>query len=159
MESKESQYYKPVKTKVEEILKETQRAYHLEITAGRTFSNKLKRKISDYRHIVFYFLKDVAPDITGFIEEDVLTKFIVVEIKNEPIKLDHIYQVRKYAELFEARYALLVSTKEIPEEIKRLSKVVHSLLLLPAYETLTLVKFNEETREFDEWFPKNPFKG
>ena len=108
---------------------------------------------------MFYFLKDVAPDITGFIEEDVLTKFIVVEIKNEPIKLDHIYQVRKYAELFEARYGLLVSTKEIPEEIKRLSKVVHSLLSLPAYETLTLVKFNEETREFDEWFPKNPFKG
>ena len=159
MESKESQYYKPVKTKVEEILKETQRAYHLEITAGKTFSNKLKGKISDHRHTVFYFLKDVAPDITGFIEEDVLTKFIVVEIKNEPIKLDHIYQARKYAELFEARYALLVSTKEIPEEIKRLSKVVHSLLSLPAYETLTLVKFNEETREFDEWFPKNPFKG
>lgn len=159
MESKESEYYEPVKAKVEEILRETHRTYHLEITANKTFTNTLKAEIPGYRHIVFYFLKDVAPDITGFIEEDVLTKFIVVEIKNEPIKLDHIYQVRKYAELFEARYALLVSTKEIPEEIKRLSKVVHSLLSLPAYETLTLVKFNEETREFDEWFPKNPFKG
>jgi len=159
MKDNESEYYEPVKTKVEEILKETRSSYHLEITARKTFSSKLKGKISDYREIVFSFLKDVRPDITGFIEEDFLTKFIIIEIKNETVKLDHIYQVRKYAELLDAQYALLVSTEEIPEEIKRLSRVVHRLLSLPAYKTIALVKFNEETGELDEWFPENPFKG
>jgi len=158
MGSNESQYYKPVKTKVEEILKERYGTYHLEITAKKTFGNKLKRKISDYREIIFLFLKEVRPDITGFIE-DVLTEFIVIEVKNEPIKLDHIYQVRKYAELLDARYALLVSTEAIPEEIRRLSRVVYRLLSLPADKTMTLVRFNEETGEFDGWFPKNPFEG
>jgi len=158
MESKENQYYKPVKAKVEEIVRETHSTYHLEITANKTFSNKLKGKISDNREIIFSFLKEVAPDVTGFIKEDWSTEFIIVEIKNEVIKLDHIYQVKKYAELFDARYALLVSTEGIPEEIKRLSRVVYRLLSLPADKTMTLVKFNGETGEFDEWFPENPFK-
>ncbi len=158
MESSESEYYKPIKTKVAEILREKYAAYHLEITAKR-FSNRLKAGIPDSRHIIFTFLKDVRPDITGFVKEDYSTKFIVVEVKNEALKVDHIYQVKKYAELLGAPCALLISTEEIPEEIKRLSKAVYSLLSLPAYETITLVKFNTETGEFDEWFPKNPFEG
>jgi len=158
MESNESELYEPIKTKVEEILKARSRTYHLEITAEKPFSNKLKRKISDYREIIFLFLKEVRPDITGFIE-DGLTEFIVIEIKNEPIKLDHIYQVRKYAELLDARYALLVTTEIIPDEIKRLSRVAYTLLSLPAQKRMTLAKFNWETGEFDEWFAENPFKG
>lgn len=80
-----------------------------------------------------------------------------MEIKAEKLKVDDIFQTRKYAELFEAKYALLVTTEEIPEEIKRLSKVVFPLLYLGSYRTFNLVHFDEEAGEFREYFPENPF--
>ncbi len=154
----EKELYKPIKAKVEEILKPKFSDFYLEITADKKFSNKLKAEIPDYRHIIFYFLKEVAPDITGFIKKNYSSDFIVIEVKAEAVKLDHIYQTRKYAELFDAKYALLVSIEEIPEEIKRLSKTVHSLLSLPGYKHMTLVHFDDETKKFVEWFPENPLE-
>lgn len=123
----EREYHEIVKTKLEELLRTKFDNFHLEITADKKFSNKLKAEISPhgYRDIIFHFLKHAAPDITGFIKGGHSSDFIVVEIKREAIKLDDIYQTRKYAELFNAKYALLISAKEIPEEIKRLSKVVY----------------------------------
>jgi hypothetical protein len=154
---KEAEYYEPVKAKLEEILKARFSSFHLEITAGKRFSNILKAQVGSYRDIIFAFLKEAAPDITGFGKGDHSSDFIVVEVKAEKIKLDDIYQIRKYAELFDARYGLLVSNEEIPEEIKRLSKVVFSLLQLPAYKTLTFVRLDEKSNELTDWFPENPF--
>ena len=154
---KETEYYEPVKAKLEEILKARFSSFHLEITAGKRFSDTLKAQVGSHRDIIFAFLKETAPDITGFIKGDYSSDFIVVEVKAEKIKLDDIYQTRKYAELFDARYALLVSTHEIPEEIRRLSKVVFSLLQLPAYKTLTFARFDEKSNELTDWFPENPF--
>jgi hypothetical protein len=83
-------------------------------------------------------------------------EFIVVEVKTTPIKLDDIYQVRKYAELFDARHALLLSTSEIPEKITRLSRVVFLLLALPAYKQATLARFADDGRA-STCFPDCPF--
>lgn len=154
----EREYYKTIKDKLAHLLTTKFRDFYLEITADKKFSNRLKAKISQYREIIFYFLKEAAPDITGFIEKEYSSDFITVEVKREKIKLDDIYQTRKYAELFDARYALLISTKEIPEEIKRLSKQVFSLLSLPAYKKMAIVQYNEEVGEFVEWFEENPFE-
>ena len=154
---RESRYYEPVRAKLDEILRARFNSYHLEITASRTFSETLKAQVGTHRDIIFLFLKEAAPDITGFVKAEYSSDFMVVEVKAEKIKLDDIYQTRKYAELFDARYALLVSTQEPPEEIKRLSKVVFSLLQLPAYKPLTLVRFDEKTNELRNWFPENPF--
>jgi len=108
--------------------------------------------------LIFAFLKEAAPDITGFVKKDSasLREFVVVEVKTTPIKLDDIYQTRKYAELFDARYALLISTSEIPEKITRLSRVVIPLLMLPANKQLTLVRFGDEGRAIT-WLPECPF--
>jgi hypothetical protein len=159
MELKEEDYYSTIKRKFTELFESKGCKVYFEITANKKLSNKLKNKLSDYRHIVFYFLKDVAPDITGFIEKDSFADFVIIEVKNEAIKLDHIYQARKYAELFEAKFAFLVSTEEIPEEIKRLSKVVYPLLSTPSiYQSRTLVYFDRETQSFKDWYPENPFE-
>ncbi len=126
----------------------------------KKFSNTLKAEISPrgYRDIIFHFLKDAAPDITGVIKEEYSSAFIAVEVKNDEIKLDDIYQTKRYAELFDAKYPLLISTKEIPEEIKRLSKVVHKLLSGGyAYEKIILVHFDPATENFVDWFEKSPF--
>jgi hypothetical protein len=128
------------------------------VTANRQFSDALQSQIDSSRDLIFAFLKEAAPDIAGFVKKDSSSprEFIVVEAKTTPIKLDDIYQVRKYAELFDARYALLVSTTEIPEKITRLSRVVFPLLALPAYQQLTLVRF-EDNGTRTTWFPECPF--
>ena len=155
---KEREYYEIIKEKLEQLLTSKFSSFHLEITAYKKFSNKLKSQFSEYREIVFSFLKEAAPDITGFIKGEYASDFVIVEVKRESIKLDDIYQARKYAELFDARYGLLISTKEIQDEIKRLSRVVYSLLSLPAYKTLTIVHYDEESEKFLQWFPRNPFE-
>ena len=152
----EREIYPHIKNWLEEQLKTRFTDFHLEVTADRKFSNILKQQIDRNRDLIFNFLKEAAPDITGFVKGDYSKEFIIVEIKNKPIKLEDIYQTRKYAELFDARYALLVSTEEIPEEIIRLSKVVFSLLSLPAYKQLTLVHFGDNAKNI-VWFPDNPF--
>ena len=154
---KESPYYELVKAKLEELLKPRFSNHHLEITSDRKFSNTLKAQVGSNRDIIFLILREAAPDITGFIKRDHSSDFIVVEVKAEKTKLDDIHQTRKYVDLFEAKYALLVSTEEIPEEIKRLSKVVLTLLLRPGYSPLTLVYFDGKDGEFRDWFEENPF--
>jgi hypothetical protein len=157
---KEKSHYEVIKKIFEELFRSKGKNTYFEVTANG-FSNKLKDQIPDNRHIIFSFLgtKGAKPDMTGFIEEKYSKKFIVVEIKNESIKLNHIYQLKKYVELFDARFAFLVSTKEIPAEVKKLSKVVLPLLWrnhpLP---NLTLVHFDEDINEFVDWFPENPFE-
>ena len=153
----EKDYYPILKNQLENLFRNKFENFHLEITATRKFSNKLKSKIPESQNLIFNFLKKATPDITGFIQEQNNSVFIIIEIKNRILKLDDIYQTRKYAELFNAKYALLISTKEIPEEIKRLTKNSY-YLYLPAYQRLVLVQFNEQKREFVDWFEKNPFK-
>jgi len=159
MELKEQNYYFLIEQKFIKLFESKGCKVYFEITANKKFSHKLKNKIPNHRHIIFYFLKDVAPDITGFIEKGSFTNFVIIEIKNEQIKLDHIYQVRKYAELFDAKFAFLVSIEEIPEEIKRLSKVIFPLLSTHSiYQSLTLVYFDKETQSLEDWYPENPFE-
>src|SRR6266853_6433852 len=154
----ERSYYESVKDWLEQILKEKYASIHLEVTANKQFSNILQAQIDNSRDLIFAFLKEAAPDITGFVKKDSSSprEFVVVEIKTTPIKLDDIYQVRKYAELFDARYALLISTCEIPEKITRLSRVVYPLLALPAYKRLTLARFVDDGSA-TTWFPESPF--
>lgn len=159
MNKTEQSYYPVIKQKLFELFQSKGREVYLEITANKTFSNRMKSKIPENRQIIFSFLGNVRPDITGFIEKDKLTDFVIIEIKKEQLKLGHIYQARKYAELFEAKFAFLVSTKEIPVEIMRLAKVTHTLLYAPTiHKNYALVHFNDETESFEEWYPENPFE-
>jgi len=156
---KEREYYPVIKTKLEDLLKTKTTNFHLEITADRQFSNKLKAQIRADRDIIFQFLKEAPPDITGFIKSEYSADFIVVEFKRERMRLEDIYQTRKYKELFPAKLAFLVSLRPIPEEIKRLHKVTYPLLATGgSYEAFTLVYFNEENGEIEEWYPENPFE-
>src|SRR6266849_3178109 len=150
--------YESVKVWFERLLEQKYASVRLEVTAYKQFSNVLQSQIDPYRELVFAFLKEAAPDITGFVKKDSssLREFVVVEVKTGPIKLDDIYQARKYAELFDARNALLLSTSEIPEKITRLSRVVFPLLTLPAYKQLALVRFADDGRA-TTWFPECPF--
>ncbi len=159
MKKLEKEYYPLIKSKLEELLKIRTANIYLEITASKKFSNKLKAEIPKGREIIFQFLREASPDITGFIKNKYSSDFIVVEFKREKIKLDDIYQARKYKDLFAAKFALLVTLRPIPEEIKRLHKATYPLLSsLSTYEAFVLVNFNEESGEFKEWYPESPFE-
>jgi len=165
---KEKEYYERVKAALENFFKTTFEEVRLEITSDGKFSNELKSKIGQHKDIIFLFLrKGNSPDITGFVsnlKEELKAKygygydgFVTVEFKKDQIKIDDIYQARKYAELFDARYGFLISLQPLPEEIKRLSKAIYSFLSLPAYRTLILIHFDEKTENFTEWFPEKLF--
>jgi len=159
MNNTEQSYYPVIKQKIFELFQSKGREIYLEITANKRFSNRIKSKIPESRQIIFSFLGDVRPDITGFIVEDIFSDFVIIEIKNERLKLGHIYQARKYADLFEAKFTFLVSSKEIPVEIERLAKVTHSLLYASTiYKSLALTHFDTETESFEDWYPENPFE-
>jgi hypothetical protein len=157
----EEKYYELIKDKLEELFKEKGVKAYFEITAKGTFSNTLKAKIPSGGEIIFLFLKKAVPDITGFVQESKLPGFVVVEVKGNKIELDDIYQLKKYADLFDARFAFLVSIKPIPEEIKRLSG--SPLFLLSKlrggniYQAFALAHFDEQNGEFVEWFEEDPF--
>ncbi|MGI0023047.1 MAG: hypothetical protein ACRD9Q_09330 [Nitrososphaeraceae archaeon] len=153
---KEKNYYEPVKRVFEKLFKEKGDAY-LEITADGQPSNKLKEKIRN-RDIIFSFLNDARPDITGFLPQQFSSKFIIIEIKEGEIKLDHIYQTRKYIDLFEAYFGFLVSTKEIPVEIKKLTDITHSILNVGQYRSFILCQYDADTESIVDWHKENPFE-
>jgi hypothetical protein len=153
----ERDFYPAVKDWLEKELRQRFQNVYLEITANRTFTKAIKEQIPSGREIIFNFLREAAPDITGFIKGQFQSEFIVVEVKNEVIKLDDIYQTKKYADLFDAQYALLVSPEEIPEELIRLSRSVPNLLNLSHYlKRFVLVRLEVESGN-TVWFEKNPF--
>jgi len=159
MKKEEKEYYSLIKTRIGNLVNEKVNNVHLEITADKKFSDKLKAEIRPERDIIFKFLIESPPDITGFIKGEHLSDFIVIEFKKDKIKLDDIYQTKRYRDLFNAKFAFLISLKSIPEEIKRLHKTTYQLLFTPTiYEAFSLVYFNEESGEFREWYPENPFK-
>lgn len=152
---KESDLYEPVLNalKVEYFPD----SCHMEITANGKLSKILKKELDD---AAFFFLESQGhyPDISGFMDTEessiglgILAKHvrnrITAEVKNEEIKVDHIYQTKRYAEIFDAKYAFLVSTDSIPEDIRRFVRQRPSVI--------TYIKSGNETRRlifltFDE---------
>lgn len=161
MEKEEKEYYSLVKTSIEELLKTKTANVYLEITANKKFSDRLKNEIPSGRDIIFNFLKQAAPDISGFIKAEYSSDFIVIEFKKDKIKLDDIYQTKKYRDLFNAKFAFLISLKSIPEELRRLDKAINNQLLqsgLSYFQAFVLARFDPKQNRFLEWYPENPFE-
>lgn len=164
----ERKYYEIMRAQVEKIFKVKVSDLLLEITADAEFSDELKYEISKNRQIIFSFLKKAPPDITGFIKKDSSSDFIVVDVKREKIKLEHIYQLRKYRDVFNAKFAFLISLRPIPAEIKRLCELESKILsdVSWRYPNLTLVSADEKMLSytsnpkdvFIDWYPENPFE-
>jgi hypothetical protein len=157
--SGERQLYPLVGAWLRALLEAQFASVHLEVSAAGTFTNVLKQMIDPSREIIFSFLRDAAPDLTGFVKRDRSSsvEFVVVEVKTTPIKLADIYQTRKYADLFDAHYALLLTPRDIPEEILRLSRVAFPYItLIPGNRHISLVKWRDGGNSV-EWVPDDPF--
>lgn len=127
----ERELYEPIREYLAKSFTQKFGTCFLEITAEGVFSSTLKSVV---RHdIIFYFLRKKAPDLAGFIARkqsewvassvpSIVQDYITVEIKKDKITLEDIYQAKMYGDLFQAKYALLISPERIPEEIKRLDQ-------------------------------------
>jgi hypothetical protein len=91
---KEATLYKP-------ILNALKRAFsclgecHLEITAEKKFSNKLKKAFDD---VALYMIRveSFYPDITGFVKTKYSTDIITVEVKSGAPLIKYIFQTKDY---------------------------------------------------------------
>ena len=131
---------------------------HIDITAGGHFEEALKCRV---RHdIIFTFLgKKASPDLTGFIQNEYGIKdYIVVEVKRNKVTLQDIYQTKMYGDLFEAKYAFLISPMPVPEEIKRLDKNLFILHRFMSGWRVCIGQWSEVFNEVieDSWFPESP---
>jgi hypothetical protein len=91
------------------------------VTSGK-FPPKIEKELDDYALLIFKEEK-YSPDITGFVTiEDKFgwtsKKIIVAEVKKK-IRLTNIYQAKRYAELLDAEYALLIAPQPISERKRR----------------------------------------
>lgn len=157
----ESESYNLIKEKIKELLNKRiiNKEIYLENTSKSGFSEKLKQAIPKEKSIIFSFLGK-KPDITGFVKKQYHTEFLIVEIKREEIKLKDIYQTKMYKELFEAKYTFLISLESIPEKLKRLCESNRDILRSAgdsSYRFFVLTQFDEEDKEFIDWYEENPF--
>jgi len=165
----ERELYMPIKEYLAEAFTQRSGNCHLEITADGVFSNLLKKVIRN--DIIFTFLRRKAsPDLTGFIHsrgsELVLTygpslvqDFITVEIKCKRITPQDIYQAKMYGDLFQAKYALLISSVPIPEEIRRLDKQIFLTYRFMSGWVLHVGEWcvDEGAVIVSNWIPRAPF--
>lgn len=173
-EALEKELYEPIKEYLEEAFKQKFGSCHLETTANGVFSGLLKSVI---RHdIIFSFMgKAASPDLAGFIftgpllwsapsmikDSPSIKDFITVEIKRGKITPQDIYQAKMYGDLFSAKYALLISSEPIPEELRRLDE---QLTITGRFMSGWVVYIGEWTgtsgSEMYEyrWLPHSPFK-
>ena len=158
---KEEDLYEPIGKALSTKIKDS----HFEITK-KGFSEKLQKEF-DYETLYLINIEGIYPDITGFIKRYGHKEIITVEVKKGKIKLKHVFQAKKYGELYKSPYCLLISPKAIPEKIRRfLLKRTEITRYLGGQHQVIIAKFVHYTDfEFDnELYPTlpetlNPLRG
>ncbi len=106
----------------------------------------------------------MQPDLVGHVQilAGTMKRTFVVEVKNEPLKLKHIYQTKRYAEVLSVDDAFLISPEPFSFEREAfLKNNLHILSFSAGYLRITVMKFNREsgTLEFIESLKGlDPFK-
>jgi hypothetical protein len=91
--SKERDDYGPIKSTLEEWLREKAANVYVELTADTKFSEALKAAIPQGRESIFHFLQSSRPDMTGSLtNRSGSTHFIITEIKQDALKLEDMDQ-------------------------------------------------------------------
>lgn len=98
-------------------INEPERVY-LEIIGGKNvFSEKLKQVFDDDTLNIIR-IEGIYPDLIGYVQKNPQSpkEIIIAEIKDVPITLKMLGQVKIYKEIFNASFAFLISTEDISEE-------------------------------------------
>lgn len=165
----ETELYEPIKEYLREAFTAKFGNCHLEITANGVFSDRLQKVVR--QDIIFAFLgRKASPDLTGFVHSkgaelvlvygpSIVQEFITVEIKAEKISLQDIYQAKMYGDLFQAKYALLISPEVIPEDLRRLDNQLFVTRRFMGGWLVHIGKWHayEGDTIISDWLPRPPF--
>jgi len=148
---KEEPLYEPIMKTLEKVFS-TLGECHLEITAKKSFSDKLQKTFDD---VALYMMsvEGFYPDITGFVKTNVHSiDIIIVEVKLGNPRIRDIFQAKNYAQIFDAKYVLLISTKSISEPKRRLILKRNEIISRYPRESVVLARFDKDTEYLHEKF-------
>ena len=143
MPKKEEPLYEPIMNALKEVFDHFGYCY-LEKTADKRFSNRLKRQFSKDT-LYINRVEGFFPDLTGFVKTQSTVDLITVEVKATSPTIKNIFQAKQQAEIFEAKYALIISPKVIPEEKRRFVKDRSSILNYSYNRQLVIAQFNTQS--------------
>lgn len=136
-----------------------------EITSKK-ITEKVKKWLDDPA-LYFIRVEKKLPDIIGRFKPDRSKKLpygfheglIITEVKDKEPTVKDITQIKSYAEIFDATFAYLISSKVMIEEVQRfLSKRSLLLSYYGAYRKVYIGKYSIiEGIDETAWYPKNPF--
>lgn len=163
----EKEFYKKIRDYLEhrfryDKLEESDYSVYLAITSEGKIPEKIQNQVPAQYEIIYSFLKKKnSPDLTGFVKSGYsVPDFVTVEIKNDTITLEDVYQAKRYADLFQAKHGFLISTKPIPTTIRRLCQRIPILNIMGTGSQLKLAQFDVERNRIwrRNWFPESPFR-
>ncbi len=160
--SDEEDLYEPILNSLKEMIKDSEvKDCLLEITS-RGITPSMEREVDDP---AFYFLKEERqqPDIMGYVVEEEsrvglgLDVFdaksrVIVEVKKNRVGITDIYQTKRYAEVFDAKYAFLISAGPLEEGIRRFIRsrpAVTSYTYSGGHRRVTFLRFDKEKHTFE----------
>ena len=149
---KEEHLYEPIRKALSRKISDS----YFEITK-KGFSDKLQKEFDD-ETLYLINIEGIYPDITGFIKRDGYKDVITVEVKKGKIQLKHVFQAKKYGELYKSPYCFLVSIKRMPEKTRRfLLKRTDILRYFGGHYQVIIARFVHTGFEFDnELYPTLP---
>ncbi len=144
---KEEDLYEPIKKTLQEKFSVIGEC-HLEVTASK-IGEEIKQLLDDQAVFILENEKK-KPDLMGYVSTVCQSasenkRLIVVEVKSDALRLNNIYQVKLYAEMFPAHYAFLISPRGFNEVHRRFLKVRRSLLSFAAgYRNITVMRLLDD---------------
>ena len=158
----EKDLYEPVRQALRQRFAEKGEC-HLEVTA--TGISQDIRRLLDDSAVYILEIENKKPDLLGYVVVKSESGFeskrlIVAEVKKASLTLDDIYQVKMYAEMFDARYAFLISPTGFKEARRRFLRHRWGVLSIGGtYERITVMRLLEDgSLELDEELcHSNPF--
>jgi hypothetical protein len=146
-QEKEKSLYEPIKRALERVFSCLGECY-LEVTAEKKFSDHLKRVFDDVS-LYMVRVESFYPDISGYVKRENSTDIIIVEVKPREPMVKDIFQAKDYAEVFNAKYAILASPRTISEERRRLIMKRKEIISRYPKDPVVLTQFRQAEEDFE----------
>lgn len=119
MKLKEKDFYKPIKEYFENIVSKDLKWSLRLWEAHGSIPEELKLIYPDIQEILNVY--SYSPDLIGIVDANP-KKLIVIEVKDDPLSLHDLYQVKRYSEIIKADYSFLISPDSFLREDEQLLK-------------------------------------
>ncbi len=160
MSTKEEKLYEPIRGILERKFINAVGACRIWRTDRGQFPSELMKEIPIEKEILFSFGREAKPDLTGFVRIDTnVVDFITVEIEDGKAKLEDIYQAKRYADLWGAKYGFFITEEALPEKFRRLDRVSQ---IFSGFRGATIYSARYDrianTIPDESWYPGSPFR-